>query len=55
MYTSYELGEEYGERVEFTLDELAALWEFTVDKSKYPDFGGWLWDMERSAMLYRQD
>ena len=50
MWTSYDLQER-----EYTLDDLAELYEFTVDHDEYPDFGGWLWDMERSAVLYRHE
>jgi len=39
----------------YSIDDLAELYEFTVDKSEYPEFSGWLWDMERSAVLYRHE
>lgn len=48
MWCSYDISGCYAE---YTLDDLASLYEFTVDKTEYPDFAGWLWDMERSAVL----
>ena len=39
----------------YSIDELYELYELTVDKDEYPDFIGWLWDMERSAVLYRHE
>ena len=35
--------------------ELAEFYEDSVDHDEYPDFSGWLWDMERSAVLYRHE
>ena len=37
----------------YHFDELVELYEVTVDKHEYPEFFGWLWDMERSATIYR--
>ena len=38
----------------FMDEELAReFYELAVDKSEYPEFAGWLWDMERSAVLFR--
>ena len=51
MWTSYESGMSGC----YTLDELGRLYERTVDKDEYPDFSGWLWDMERSATLFRHE
>ena len=39
----------------WTLSELQRLYENTVDRGEYPSFSGWLWDMERSAVLYRHE
>ena len=39
----------------YNLAELEELYEVTVDKDEYPEFTGWLWDMERSAVLYRHE
>ena len=39
----------------YNIEELYELYEVTVDKSEYPDFIGWLWDMERSATLFRHE
>lgn len=39
----------------YNIDELHELYEVTVDKHEYPDFIGWLWDMERSAVLFRHE
>ena len=48
-WTCYENG------IEGVYDLMRMLWMymFTVDKDEYPDFGCWLWDMERSATFYR--
>lgn len=43
------------ERTRYSVDELHELYVLTVDKSEYPDFFWWVWDMERSAVLYRHD
>ena len=51
MWATYEHGIE--ER--YTTYEMRLLYELTVDKSEYPDFDGWLWDMERSATFYRHE
>ena len=48
-WTSYESGMSGC----YTLSELQRLYERTVDKAEYPTFRDWLWDMERSAVLYR--
>ena len=39
----------------YTLESIRALYEETVDKSEYPVFEGWLWDMERSATFHVHD
>ena len=39
----------------YDLTGLKGLYEATVDKEEYPEFEGWLWDMERSAVLYRHE
>lgn len=39
----------------WTLSELQRLYESEVDHGEYPEFSGWLWDMERSAVLYRHE
>lgn len=39
----------------YNVDELHELYEVTVDKTEYPSFMGWLWDMERSAVLFRHE
>lgn len=39
----------------YNIEELHELYEVTVDKDEYPEFSGWLWDMERSAVLYRHE
>ena len=44
-----------GELGEFTFTELHEFYEHEVDKSEYPCFGGWVWDMERSALLFRHE
>ena len=43
------------ERSSYSMEELHRLYHETVDKTEYPSFMGWLWDMERSAVLYRHD
>ena len=32
---------------------MKALYDSEVDKVEYPEFVGWLWDMERSCTFYR--
>ena len=49
-WTSNEL-----ERSRYSSEELRGLYQATVDKTEYPDFDGWLWDMERSAVLFRHE
>lgn len=39
----------------YSFDELVELYGVTVDKREYPDFFGWLWDMERSAVVFRHE
>ena len=48
-WTSREPGIE-GER---THGEMVAFYDEHVDKRIYPEFAGWLWDMERSATFFR--
>lgn len=38
---------------EHSYDEMRALYSSTIDKTEYPDFEGWLWDMERTAVFFR--
>ena len=38
---------------EFTFEELLDFYEDEVDGDEYPEFLGWVWDMERSALLFR--
>lgn len=38
---------------DMTLREVYEFYESEVDHAEYPSFAGWLWDMERSAVLYR--
>lgn len=40
---------------EMGLRELQEFYEWKVDHDEYPEFSGWLWDMERSAVLYRHE
>lgn len=47
MWCSHDIGG----YAEYTIDDLAEVYGFTVDKSEYPDFAGWLWDMERSGVI----
>ena len=44
-----------GELGEFTLGELLEFYGKSVDKGEYPEFAGWVWDMERSALLFRHE
>lgn len=37
----------------YSYDGMRALFDSEVDKNEYPDFIGWLWDMERSATFHR--
>ena len=46
---------EEGMRALYTFPELHRLYRETVDKDEYPAFHGWLWDMERSAVLFRHE
>jgi len=48
-WTSYEL-----EKPLYLADELAELYG-TVDKAEFPEFEGWLRDMERSGILYEHE
>lgn len=50
VWRSHESGLE-GER---GYVEMKELYERTVDHAEYPDFEGWLWDMERSATFCRE-
>lgn len=50
-YTSHDI-EGFGEK---TIAEVAEYYGEHVDHAEYPDFIGWLWDMERSAVLYRHE
>lgn len=38
---------------EYTEEELFQLYENMVDKTEYPDFDGWKWDMLRSGVFER--
>lgn len=38
---------------EWSLREMWRLYARTVDKDEYPEFAGWIWDMERSAVFHR--
>ena len=40
---------------DFSEGDVRCIYALTVDKAEYPEFEGWLWDMERSAVLYRHE
>lgn len=52
-WTSYDISTE-GRRTVHDERGVRRIYELTVSKSEYPDFEGWLWDMERSGVLNRE-
>lgn len=42
--------EGYKER-EFNIISLMAYYAKEIDKTEYPDFEGWMWDMKRSGLI----
>ena len=53
QWVSFDISTE-GRRTVHDERGVRRIYELTVNKREYPDFEGWLWDMERSAMFYRE-
>ena len=43
------------ERRRYSERDVRRMYEHSVNKLEYPEFEGWLWDMERSAVLCRHE
>lgn len=52
-WSSYDISSE-GRRTVHDERSVHRIYELTVSKTEYPDFEGWLWDMERSGVLNRE-
>ena len=52
-WVSFDISTE-GRRTSYDERGVRRIYELTVSKTEYPDFEGWLWDMERSCVLNRE-